>query len=78
METKGGVRAGKAVLGTKKWSTWPQDGSPYRAQIDEKSMPKSIKKRCLSRSIFGTILADLLMENGSNLAPKRDQKSIFS
>ena len=44
METKGGVPAGRIVLVTKKWPTWPQDGLPYRTKIDEKSMPKSIKK----------------------------------
>ena len=53
METKGGVPAGRTVLGTKKWPTWPQDGPPYRAQIDEKSMPKSIKKTMPFKIDFG-------------------------
>ena len=78
METKGGVPAGRTVLGTKKWPTWPQDGFPYRAKIDEKSMPKSIKKTMPFKIDFWNDFGGVLMGNGSKLAPKRDQKSIFS
>ena len=71
------------VLGGPFWARKSgQHGRKMGPHIEPKSMKNRCqnrsKKRCLSRSIFGTILVDFLMENGRKLAPKRDQKSIFS
>ena len=78
METKG-----EYLLGGPFWARKSgQHGRKMGPHIEPKSMKNRCqnrsKKRCLSRLIFGTILVDFLMENGRKLAPKRDQKSIFS
>ena len=74
---------GEYLLGGPFWSRISgQHGRKMGSHIEPKSMKNRCqnrsKKRCLSRSIFGTMLVDFLMENGRKLAPKRDQKSIFS
>ena len=69
---------GEYLLGGAFWSRKSgQHGRKMGSHIEPKSMKNRCrnrsKKRCLSRSIFGTILVDFLMENGNKLAPKRDQ-----
>ena len=49
---------------------WEKMSMVLQAKTDQKSMSKSIKKRCLSRSIFGSILMDLGMGNESKLVPQ--------
>ena len=56
---------------------WFQVGFPNRAQIDKRSIQKSIKKRCRSRSGFGAILLDCWKENGSMLVPKSHQNQLL-
>ena len=72
-----GIPARKVFLVTKKSS---QHGRKIGFQIEPKSSTNPCqnrsKERCLSRFIFRPILVDFFMENGSKLAPKRDQKSI--
>ena len=75
METKGGVPAGRIVLVTKKFPTWPQDGLPYRAKIDEKSMPKSIEILMRFRLHLGSHFAPSWVPKWSQLGLQSAPKS---
>ena len=54
----------------KMWPTWLQVGFQNRAQINKKSIQKSIKKLICLGIDFGRVLNDFGRENGRNLRSK--------
>ena len=76
MKPKVGAPAREIASGTQKWPTWAQDGLQNGAQIERKSMPKSILQTMPFKTIFGMIWVSFYIKNQSKIIQKSIPRGI--